>query len=296
MTAAAVAVRLGGYTTLARALRGHFGGRLEQFDDAILELAPHVGSIVEVNGSLVDLTGGIQVGAADNLLAADGTDSGGAAAASTIYHVYVSNAQASFRPSGLGLSATLPQLDANGFRYLNAAGNGHHWRYVGVVRTTAAVEFSDTAAARLIVNWYNRQLKHLRTVPGYVDDDAVTTYTENNAAWAAFARAGNLLEWLGNGQDAYSLTAVGVVQSAASTGRFGLLVSGAGPVVATAVPSGVSGTYVSGYSAAAALGSYVTAELAAFTASGNMVFVADLQRNGAAADPPATLMAGTVWA
>jgi len=122
-------------------------------------------------------------------------------AASTLYYVYVSNADATFRPSKLGASATAPSA-YRGSRYLATSGNGANWRFVGYVRTDGSTEFVDTAQNRLVVNYYNRRPLDVFANPGYVDDNGYTTYTTTSTTWvAANGGTGSRIAIISNGED-----------------------------------------------------------------------------------------------
>jgi len=103
--------------------------------------------LIEINGAYLDLSSAIVCLTSDNLLSSTGADSGGAAAASTIYYVYASNASASFAPSDLRLSATAP---TNG--YLGASGNALNWRHVGWLATNASTQLADAMAVASAMN------------------------------------------------------------------------------------------------------------------------------------------------
>lgn len=87
---------------------------------------------VVVNGLYVDLSTAKTVDTSGasvvHTIASDGTDSTENPAVSTLYHVYLSNASASYAASSVRLSATAPTTG-----YLATSGNGRNWRHVGAV-------------------------------------------------------------------------------------------------------------------------------------------------------------------
>lgn len=72
---------------------------------------------------------------------ADGTDSGVAPSASTMYYIYLSNSHVSFRPSSLALSLVAPQTTG----YLALTGNGIDWKYVGLVYLNSSTQIGDSS-------------------------------------------------------------------------------------------------------------------------------------------------------
>ena len=109
--------------------------------------------LICVNGEFLDCSTPKTLDYDDNLLAADGTDSGGAATDAVLYYVYASNSQASYRASGIGLSAT-----AHTGGYLAAAGNGLNWRLIGwvyLIDNAGTAEFRNSETERLVISKWN---------------------------------------------------------------------------------------------------------------------------------------------
>lgn len=95
---------------------------------------------LEINGETVTLgtkTCDVSGGSEKNLLAADGSDSGGAPSASTLYYIYRSNTQPAFGDDDVYLSATAP---TDG--YLGSSGDAAHWRFVGSVYLDGSTEIA----------------------------------------------------------------------------------------------------------------------------------------------------------
>lgn len=184
---------------------GVFEGRMQRDSATQFSLQRYKGFQIEVNGESVDPgSGGLPRLVSDNLIAADGTDSGGAMAPSTLYYVYVSNSQASFSASSIRASATAPSL-FNGVYYLATAGNGANWRFVGWLRTNATgangnVEDSDTN--RFVANYYNRRQSRIYLTPGYVNGAGLTSYTLGPTNWAPIhGGTGDQGSYIANGED-----------------------------------------------------------------------------------------------
>ena len=125
---------------------------------------------IYINGEFLDCSTPKTIDYDDNLLAADGTDSGGAATDAVLYYVYASNASASYRASGIGLSAT-----AHTGGYLAAAGNGLNWRLIGwvyLIDNAGTAEFRDSDTERLVISKWNP-----RKIMGYNTEGTDHTYT-----------------------------------------------------------------------------------------------------------------------
>lgn len=135
-------------------------------------------NFIEVNNKFVDLSTELSCivsgGGAHNLLAADGTDSGSPPSSSTTYSGYVSNADASWSPEELRLSATSP---TNG--YLGGSGNAANWRYVGDVELDGSTQI---AAVTGKVSAVIRDLLALLTGDARLDASAIKNLPEGGAA------------------------------------------------------------------------------------------------------------------
>ncbi len=119
-------------------IKGLADVRLTRSSATQLELDGLAGKskLIEIDGEYVSLASAKSVSTSDNIIAADGTDSGSGPAANQILYAYVSNSQVTYAPSSLRLSATAP---TNG--YLASSGNGRNWRHVGWARTNTSTQF-----------------------------------------------------------------------------------------------------------------------------------------------------------
>ena len=165
------------------------------------------GDAVEVNGEIVDPgASGLTLLTTDKLITAAGLEAAGAMTASGFFHVYVPNSQASFSPLKMRASITAPSF-LNGVKYLGTSGNAANWRFAGWLRTNPSTEFVDTLQDRLVVNEYNGIWKPLYLQPGYVDDNAGTTYTQLTAFAEVNGGTGARGSFISNGRDAVRMIA-----------------------------------------------------------------------------------------
>lgn len=204
-------------------VREPFAARMQVDSGTQISLQRYAGALVVVNGEAVDPgSSGFTRAPSDNLIAGDGTDSGGNCAPNTTYYAYVSNSQASFSASSLRLSTTSPSL-LNGVKYLATSGNGAHWRFAGWVRTNNTGtdgEFEDSLEKRLVVNYYNRLAKVLQLKPGHADDGLVTTFTTTSTTWVVNHGGNNgTAHYVANGEDSVH----GVITAFLSNSNAGVL-------------------------------------------------------------------------
>lgn len=281
-------------------------GRVELFSATAVRLQRYTGNIVTVGSENVTLGSGKVLNNTDNLITALGADAGSAMAASTFYYLYLSNSSASFAPSSLRASINGP-TSLNGTLYLGTSGNAANWRFIGWVFTNASTQFEDSPTNRLVVNYYNRVKKSLFANPGYVDDNADTTYALVSAVWAALnGGTGSQVSFIANGEDAVSLGYVATVDidfgaSFAPVAYIGIGVdTTTDPVNASRIAnndSSIAQTHVLSETAAYDFVSpgYHTADILGVMEGDSTVLVyADFKRLGASADPSATRLEGSV--
>lgn len=193
------------WTTIENSLNsivqaGIMQGRLKFISTTEVRLERYKGDVVEVNGSNVSLgASGISVAPGDNLITSTGADAGASMAASTLYYLYVSNANASPFSSDLRASTTAPSL-LNGVKYLGTSGNAANWRFVGYVRTNASTQFVDSETQRLVINYYNRRPLSLRIT------ETTDSWTYSTATWRPWNNStANRVEYISNDEDAVVL-------------------------------------------------------------------------------------------
>jgi hypothetical protein len=261
-----------------------------------LTLLPYKGNRVEIRGRLIRLgAGGLTRGIGDNLIDAAGADAGAAGAASTLYYVYVSNTLATFSPASIRLSATAPSV-VNGVRYLGAAGNALNWRFVGWVFLNATPNFESSVANALIVNYYNRLLYSIFANPGYVDDNAQTSYAVNGNWAAANGGSGSRVSFVSNGEDSAIIQTHATHFGTAGVDVYsGPGIDGAAPLKAGKATCGA--VYLIGMTvddSKVLSEGYHFADLYG-AGDANAFFVADFARLGAAADPRGSLISVDVF-
>lgn len=281
------------------------GGRLERTSSTVVTLQQYTGDIQTVNGEAVVLP--VALSSTDNRIDSTGADAGAALAASTLYYVYISNSLASFAPSDLRASLTAPNTDL----YLGGTGNAANWRFVGWVRTNASTQFEDNTTNRLVVNYFNRVKRPLLANPGYVDDNADTSYALASATWVALnGGTGSRVSFISNGEDSVTLGYDATVELDVGGGSSSANACIAVGVDTTSNPDraskvasanssttnqySVTGTFdtslSTGYHVADIIGYAVT------VGGGSSVSIlADFARGGASADPMGTRLEGAVW-
>lgn len=294
----------GGYALLGdRTVIASMQGRMERQSTTEIRLNRYVGDLIEVNGELVALgAGGLVCLTTDNLISATGTDSGGAMAASTLYYVYASNSSASFAPSDLRASATAPTRGTTagtsrlGIYYLADSGNGANWRFVGWVRTDGSTNFVDTTTDRLIVNYYNRLDLSILLQPGYVDDNATTSYTLASGTYVALnGGTGATASYIANGEDAVTAYMAGSADPAAGQSiNYGI----GDNATTTAYGATLGNVTVRTHAAIPFISipavGYRTLSLIGSVSGGTTTIYADTDRDGGTTDPRATYLQGTV--
>lgn len=282
------------------------GGRMERTSATVVTLQQYTGDTMTVNGEAVVLP--VAMATTDNRITSTGADAGAALAASTFYYVYLSNSVATFAPLSLRASTTAPNVDLN----LGGTGNAVNWRFVGWVRTNASTQFEDNTTNRLISNYYNRVKRPLLANPGYVNDNADTTYALTATVWAALnGGTGSRVSFIANGEDSVS---VGHVVSAeldfdgtqAPVAYFAVGVDTVtSPDRATRIdnqassgstPSSQGHTVSATYDVSFGSSGYHTADILGVKEGDSTILIyADFKRLGATADPMATRLEGTVW-
>ena len=272
-----------------------------------LELLPYKGNRVEISGRVLRLTAaGLTRDVGDNLIDGSGAEINIISPQpDTLYYVYVSSPIATFSPSSIRMSAT-PPTDVNGVRYLGAAGNALQWRFVGWVYLNATPEFESTLQNRYIVNYYNRLALDLYLCPGFVDNNAVSSYTVSSDTWVQPSSLGgggpSTLGFVSNGEDAVSYKAAYVGNGAAGGG---IPVMGVGvdsvtqaDISTLLVPTGASTSSAGTITKDILLpeGRHTLDMLVESLVADPATFYADQGRvGGDAADVPATIITATVW-
>lgn len=280
----------------ATSYKGAFFGKLQVDSTTQVSLQRYSGEFVEVDGELLPVgASGLTLTTVANLLTNTGADSGGAMGTNTLYHLYVSNSQASFAASSLRASATAPSLLLGTF-YLGTSGNAAHWRHVGWVRTDGSTHFLDDATNRNLCNRYNGVWKTIKLTPGYVDDNALTTFSRTTATWALLnTGTGDGGSYVSNGVDAVSFDYHGLLDVTAHTANIGIGIdTTVNPVEEEQLIAGIKRNGSVHHEEVSAEG-YHTVSMLFCSPDGVAITVyADDVRNGAAADPVLTYLEGRV--
>lgn len=274
------------------AIVGYNGGRLRlQPAGSKLEFVGEIGPYIEVATRSVEITAPLQCAYSDDTIDSNG-DPDGPPVDDTLYYVFVSyqgllrlcGAPPSFSNEGVGL-------------YLSDTPAGRTWRFVGWCRTGTGV-FEDGVTRRCIINAENRKPLPIFYCPGYADNNAQTTYAHTSAAWAPLNGVAAPVVVIAGGGIIGELD-VSLHASCSSVGaggaQVGILATGLSTHRAAALlPAGGAGVSASCRLLPRISGpSVVTLEPQAVSSAAS-TFVADAARNGAASDPPVTVLTGWV--
>lgn len=289
--------------TLAQALNGQWGYRIKLGDTAKKVAMDPVGPNCVVNGVVVP--GGVtpQV---FNISTQDAMDANGLStgakidvSTSTVFYVYY--CVAGDFASALGFSTTGPARNSEGVYYLNGAGFAPSCLFIGWIYVDASGNLLDSLQNRHIVNYYNRRRTPLYINPGYVNDNAVTSYTRNSATWTTIraTAAEAQCSFVGNGEDAAEFTMNAFLTGApAGAVGFGIGLSTTQPVVSGSFSANAGNNPSSAvsYRWLPAAGSLIVPQMLTVNSVNNATYVADSGRNGAAADVAGTLLVGSILA
>ena len=270
-----------------------FQGRLQVDSTTEISMQRYIGNWIEVDGDPLSITSsGLSVTSTSALLESNGAVGTNTPGVDTTYNVYVGGG---IKNVQIRLSSKAP-TKLRGTYYLGTVGLPRTWRFCGWVRSNSSTQFVDSEISRLLCNYYNRLLKDLFRVPGYVDNDATTTYTETSTTWtAANAGAGSQVEFISNGEDAAVIHGTAsVANSGAGESAIGI---GIDSVVSASRAGSHAGTLIGNialhYSDVLSSGRH-TADLLTKVSSGTATYRADEGRDGSDADPPVTYISGQV--
>lgn len=282
------------YEHLVAREMGHFA-RIERVDDDTIELAEHDGAYIWINERRVSVASVADLTTGDNLLDADGSDSGDPIADATLYYIYASNDVPAFSPEKLMASATAP-TSVNGVQMLGSTGDAAHWKYVGRFRLSGG-NVVDSESLRLVENHYHREDKNVRARPAYNDNNATTTLAFAGTSWAAInGGTGDFVAWIHDGK-AVSFRAYAFANLASATWRIAVGIDAAtSPEHGSGTAQSAGGTQSNAsaeYCGAPASG-YHTAHFCAVVSGGSANFQVDGGRQGASADVAITYMHGVV--
>lgn len=183
-----------------------FEGYMQWSSTTEIKLNRGIGKHICINGEVVGVpSSGMARLTSDNRIDGAGADAGASTAINTLYYVYASNSFATFSPSSIRLSTVAPTA-YRGIKHLGTSGNARNWRFVGWVRTISNAgtpNFVDSETQRFVINYYNRRDLYLMACPGYVNDNADTTYTEAvSTTWKEVnGGTGSRISFIANGED-----------------------------------------------------------------------------------------------
>lgn len=280
-----------------------FQARLTLIDATTPALTPYRGTRIVVNEQQRDVPStGIQTPTSGRTLDATGGDSGSSMQVSTLYNMYISDTGATTFPGTMRGSTFGPVLCDDGVYRLDSTGNAAHWLWVGAVYLDAAGNILDVNGTRHIASYFNPQLTRCHLDIGFNNDNAATTFTLNSATFAPVLGSGVV-----GGGDTLSIVDLGVHHTtigwhcliSSAVGASNHIGIGLGSITTItacqAFPALASpeGLYCGFSWRGATIG---TTSLQLYIACGrsagaaNIVFSADVARNGSANDPPGQIL------
>lgn len=282
------------------------GGRLSRGSATVLSLLAYNGEVVEVNDENVPLGAGISTTVTtENVIDANGADSGAVAVPATTYGVFLSNSRHSsdslrnklrLGPTTVTASATSAQS------YLGGSGDAANWRLLGYARCIDAgagvPNLVDTASQRFVANLYNQVARTVFARPGYSNDNAQTNVNTVAAAWAPLnGGTGDLVEWLADGVYSVHLSlSVPVLLGPAAVSMVGIALNSTTQPNVSAVIAAAAANVTPACSHVGIPGAgYNYASAMVMAAGAGLDWIADTGRNGAAADVPGAMLCGIVF-
>lgn len=275
-----------------------------------LLLSPFSGDHIEINGKIVSFSTGVTCASTANRITSTGADAGAALSSNTLYYAYVSNADASYAASSLRLSTVAPTglysgyglttaLAANIYDdfYLGGSGNALNWRFVGLVRTNASGQFSDSLTERFVRSYYNRKPFALFSSPGYNNNNAQNTWTSTSGTFAAFnAGTGSDVGFVCFPDDVIHGSVAAYSYNTGSTNYhiIGIALDGSTDIRAQGGFQTTNADQITAHYAFSGLSpGYHYLRAVQRVTGGTGTFIADDGRGGATADVPATYIAAS---
>lgn len=159
-----------------------------------------------------------------------------------------------------------------------------------------------TPGSRLLLSWYKPRPRNIQMCPGYVNDNASTTWTTTSTSWtAANAGVNSTFKFLSSGEyeAKFHLSAHTICGSAGIPAGVGIGIdTTTSPVVSNFNVSTTanSSPTACNYDGILSLGVHSISFCAvSFNGSSTVTYYADIARVGASADPMLTYITGTVW-
>lgn len=172
-------------------------------------------------------------------------------------------------------------------------------RYLGTIRTTATTTTEDSAAKRFVWNYYNRVARRLYTVPGYNNNNALTSFTYTSTNWGAVngGTGSQIGIVIGVSEDEIQARIQALVGNSTNAARIALGVdSTSNPAsMGHKDASATNHQIATSWNDQLAAG-YHALNFLAQTDAGTMTIYVDLRIGGATADTPVSFMSGRVFA
>lgn len=275
-------------------VRGASFGQLQVDSTTQISLQRYHGDHIEVNGEKLAIgASGITLITTAKLINSSGANTGMAMSPDTQYFLYVSNSRASYAPSSLRASTFNPS-DSDGVKYLGV-GNAAHWRFVGWVQTDGSTHFLDDTTNRNLCNEHNAIWKNIFLTPGYVDDNAYTSYAFASTVWAPInGGTGDGCSFISNGRDSVRLCMNALVSPMSGSGQPGIGIDSTTTAIVSQYNGGGTDSFCVPYSSVLPEGYHTANMLFLNGAAGNATIYADATRNGGASDPAFTYLEGEV--
>lgn len=227
-------------------VRGNFEARLARVSNTAASLSAVGGSrtrasSVEVADVVYDPLSFVNYTTADNLVDGGGSPTAPAAAGNMLYMYAQGATQTLVGSLSAPIRVGTPQ---GGTYYLNSFGGGLGFRFVGIIGLDAAAHILDTDTNRNVYSYYNRVQRRLFLAPGYVDDNANTTYNLASANFTSYnGGTGSVGTYVLFEEDSVRITMVTHVNASAGVGAFQCGIgfdSTAAPIVGTFLPAAQS--------------------------------------------------------
>lgn len=222
------------------------------------------------------------------------------ASTNTTFNIYWANSGPF--AGGLGFSTSPPTL-LLGQYVLGSAATPADFRFLGWMRVDSAGRMNDSITARNVINFYNRRLLTLNQKPGFVDNNASTTFSRSLNVWGRLNNGTNdSVDFISNGEGGLKFTMVVTIGSAIA-GTFSSVGIGQnstttpstsasfGPLAVTFSTATCDMVFNPGI---AGFGLFRSIYMLCMTSNLAQTFLADQVRNGAATDPVATYLNGLV--
>lgn len=159
-----------------------------------------------------------------------------------------------------------------------------------------------TPGSRLLLNWYKPRPRSIQCCPGYVNDNATTSYSATFTSWVAANGGTNAtFKFLSSAEYAANLTlsAHGLATNISFLPGAGIGIdSTTSPAVSNFIFANTTDSAPTSctYSGILSLGVHsITLCLCSLNGSSSVTWYADANRNGATADTMITCIQGTVW-